>query len=179
MSHSHNVVPVRRNIHDNDDPYQPAGSLEDGTICADCGAVHRGGRWTLDEELRRKLEKQRAREQALQAHPTNHSTLCPGCRKAHDHSPGGVVTLRGDYLSQHRDDILNLIRNEEKKAVGINPTERIIQIDDRGDHLVIETTNEKLAQRLGRAIHRACHGEIQYKWSEDNKLARIEWERDR
>src|SRR2546426_594406 len=100
------VVPVRRNIHDNDDPYLPGGALAEGTICADCGAVFHGGRWTLDEELRRKLVKERAREQALQAHPMNHSTLCTGCRKAHDHSPGGVVTLRGDYLARHHDEIL-------------------------------------------------------------------------
>jgi len=178
MSHSHNVVPARRNIHDYDDPYQPQRALAEGTICADCGAVYHGGRWTLDEELRRKLERDRARAQAAQPHPSNHSTLCTGCRKAHDHDPGGVVTLRGDYLPRHREEILNLIRNEEKKAVGINPTERIIRIQEEGDRMVIETTNEKLAQRLGRAVHRACSGDIQYRWSEDNKLARVEWVRD-
>ena len=178
MPQNHNVVPARRNIHDFNDPYLPAGALAEGTICTDCGAVFHGGRWTLDETLRRKLERQRAAQQAVQAHPMNHSTLCPGCRKAHDHCPGGVVTLRGGYLTRHRDEILSLIRNEEKKAVGINPTERIIRMEEQSDQMVIETTNEKLAQRLGRAIHRACSGEIEYKWSTDNKLARVEWQRD-
>jgi NMD protein affecting ribosome stability and mRNA decay len=181
MSRSQNAVPfgdARRNIHDNDDPYRLAGALAEGTICSECGAVFHGGRWTLNDELRRKLEKARAQEHARQAHPMNHSTLCPGCRKAQDHCPGGVVTLRGDYLTRHHDEIMALVRNEEKKAVGVNPTERIIQVLEQNGDVVIETTNEKLAQRLGRAVHRACHGDIQYKWSEDNKLARVEWRRD-
>jgi ferredoxin len=178
MSYRQNAVPTRRNIHDYDDPYQLGGALAEGTICTRCGAVFHGSRWTLNEELRRKLEKERAREQARQAHRMNHSTLCSGCRKAQDRCPNGVVTLRGDYLAQHRDEIMALVRNEEKKAVGINPIERIIQVLEQAGEVVIETTNEKLAQRLGRAVHRACHGDVQYKWSEDNKLVRVEWRRD-
>jgi hypothetical protein len=43
--------------------------------------------------------------------------------------------------------------------------------------LVITTTNERLAQRLGRAIKKAFHGEVAYHFSHDNKLARVDWER--
>jgi hypothetical protein len=178
MSYTHNAVPVRRNIHDNDDPYSLPGAISDGTMCSGCQAVFHGGRWVLDEELRRKLEKARAREQARQAHPVNHLTRCTACRKVQDRCPGGVVTLRGEYLARHHDEILALVRNEEKKAIGTNAIERIIQIIETDGQVVIETTNEKLAQRLGRAVHKACHGDIQYKWSEDNKLARVEWRRD-
>jgi hypothetical protein len=40
----------------------------------------------------------------------------------------------------------------------------------------LETTTEKLAQRLGRAVHKARGGKIAYKWSHNNKFVRITWQ---
>ena len=74
--------------------------------------------------------------------------------------------------------VVNLIRNEEDRARGFNPLERVMSVRENGfGKLIISTTNEKLAQRLGRAIKRAFHGEVSYTWSHDNKLVRVEWER--
>jgi hypothetical protein len=42
----------------------------------------------------------------------------------------------------------------------------------------ISTTDEKLAQRIGREVHKACRGEVQYAWSDDVKLLRVRWMRD-
>lgn len=47
-----------------------------------------------------------------------------------------------------------------------------------GSDLEITTTNEKLTQRIGKAIHKAYDGTIEYKFSEDNKLARVNWHRE-
>ena len=41
----------------------------------------------------------------------------------------------------------------------------------------ITTTNEKLAQKIGKALHRAYSGHVEYKWSGDTKLARVTWHR--
>jgi hypothetical protein len=49
--------------------------------------------------------------------------------------------------------------------------------DGRGN-MVITTTNEKMAQRIGRAIKKAFHGDVSYDFSHDNKLARVEWVRE-
>ena len=43
--------------------------------------------------------------------------------------------------------------------------------------IVVSTTNEKLAQRIGRAIKKAFRGNVTYQWSHDNKLARVDWQR--
>jgi len=43
--------------------------------------------------------------------------------------------------------------------------------------MVISTTNEKMAQRIGRAIRKAFRGKVTYQWSHDNKLARVDWAR--
>ena len=64
------------------------------------------------------------------------------------------------------------------RAGGFNPLERVMSIIENGyGNIVISTTNEKLAQRLGRAIKKAFHGDVTYQWSHDNKLARVEWVR--
>jgi len=104
--------------------------------------------------------------------------ICPGCRKVQVKDPGGVLTLAGGFWQQHRDEILNLIHNEEKRAIGTNPLERVIDIETDGDRLVVQTTNEKLVQRLGRALQKAYDGAVVYKWSEDNKVARVNWTRE-
>ena len=39
-------------------------------------------------------------------------------------------------------------------------------------------TNEKLAQKIGRALKKAYDGRVEYKWPEDGKLIRVNWRRD-
>jgi hypothetical protein len=40
----------------------------------------------------------------------------------------------------------------------------------------IDTTTEKLAQRLGRSLRKARGGKVVYKWSHNNKLVRVFWD---
>jgi hypothetical protein len=104
--------------------------------------------------------------------------VCPACLKIRDNFPGGIVTLKGDYVLPHKQNLMNLVKNEEARARGFNPLERVMSVKENGfGSIVISTTNEKLAQRLGRAIKKAFHGEVAYHWSHDNKLARVDWER--
>jgi hypothetical protein len=42
----------------------------------------------------------------------------------------------------------------------------------------VQTTTEKLAQRIGQIIQKAFSGDLVYKWSDDNSLARIIWTRN-
>ena len=62
--------------------------------------------------------------------------------------------------------------------MGINPLERIIRMEEKGEELEIATTDEKLAQRIGREVRKACQGTVEYKWSEDSKLLRVNWARE-
>lgn len=43
--------------------------------------------------------------------------------------------------------------------------------------LVIKTAKEKLARHLGRAIHGAHKGALDYTWSNGDHLVRVDWER--
>ncbi len=161
----------RKNVDRETDPYIPRKSASAVGICPKCRAIYRNKRWVIDE----KEYAARTRKGAAAAVAW---VRCPACRKIEDGFPSGVVTLSGGYLREHRDEIVNLIRNEEKRAMGFNPLERIMHLEDRGETLEIATTNEKLAQRIGREVRKACQGTIEYKRSEDAKLLRVSWARE-
>jgi NMD protein affecting ribosome stability and mRNA decay len=150
------------------DMYLPRGASQKVSVCEECYAVYRNKRWYADPALYEKMKK----------NPETLDVVCPACLKIHDNFPGGIVTLRGGYLEEHKQEVMNLIRNEEDRARGFNPLERVMSIQEKeAGKLVVSTTNEKLAQRIGKAIKKAFHGAVSYNWSHDNKLVRVNWER--
>ncbi|MDH7570567.1 MAG: BCAM0308 family protein [Armatimonadota bacterium] len=160
-------VPTRRNVEDTGDPYLPNHTHPGKAVCRECQAVFHDDRWSLDPA---------AREKALRGGGVQYVT-CPACQKIRDRVPGGLFTLSGDFVAEHREEILNLIRNEDMRARNVNPLERVMEISEEGSEMVVTTTNEKLAQRLGRAVHRAYGGHVEYQWLADAKQARVRWSR--
>jgi NMD protein affecting ribosome stability and mRNA decay len=151
------------------DPYLPRGGSRSVSVCGGCRAVYMNKRWYADNEVYRTVAEK----------PETVKMVCPACLKIRDNFPGGIVTLKGDYVLPHKQDLLNLVKNEEERARGFNPLERVMSIKENGHgSIVISTTNEKLAQRLGRAIKKAFRGVVSYHWSHDNKLARVDWVRE-
>jgi hypothetical protein len=150
------------------DPYLPKGASKRITVCDGCHTVYKKKRWYADPHLYNEAVK--IRDTAV--------AVCPACLKIRDNFPGGIVTLKGDYVLPHKQELLNLIKNEEARARGVNPLERVMSVKETGyGSMVISTTNEKLAQRIGREIRKAFHGKVTYQWSHDNKLARVDWAR--
>ena len=150
------------------DSYLPRGAASRSIgVCNGCGAVYMNKRWYAENGKSAIANKEKVQ------------LTCPACLKIRDNFPGGIVTLKGDYVLPHKADLMNLIRNEEERARGLNPLERVIAIKENGfGSIVISTTNEKLAQRIGRAIKKAFHGDVAYHWSHDNKLVRVDWVRE-
>ncbi|MHB0913249.1 MAG: BCAM0308 family protein [Armatimonadota bacterium] len=168
MSSRERLVHIRRNIENNGDPYLNDLKPDEVAVCRECRSVYAGNRWELPHQAGRDL-----------AHADHVvETLCPACRKIRDRMPGGIVILSGGFLAQRKDEVVNLIHNENREAMEINPLERIMDIEASDEGLTVFTTNEKLAQKIGRAMHKAYDGTVEYKWSEDNKLVRVNWYRD-
>lgn len=157
----------RKNVDRETDPYIARRILASTAVCPNCRAVFRNKRWYLDDPAVKRTAA--GKDVVLRT--------CPACRKIRDGFAAGIVTLRGGYLREHRRDILNLVRNEEKRAAGINPLGRIMHVKEGEDWIEVATTGEKLAQRIGREVYKACRGTLEYKWSEDAKVVRVEWER--
>jgi len=150
-----------------DDPYQPAEGQE-ASLCTGCGALYQSKRWFFDEKLAAGLAgTAKVRE-----------VLCPTCRKVKDKYPEGILTLSGEFLKDHKDEIVTLLENEAARVGKRSVDDRIIQLTREGkDKMVVETTTEKLAQHLGRAVYKAYKGDLDFRWSSMNKFVRVYWSR--
>jgi len=139
-------------------------------VCKNCGSVHTHDRWYRYDQ---------APAEASSPDVRRSEVLCPACKQIQDRNPGGILTLSGAFLAGHRDEIMNLFRHEDEKAQGVNPLEKIMEITDLDENsLQITTTNEFLVQRLGRAVHSAYSGDIEYKFAGDDVPVRVYWKRD-
>lgn len=163
----YNPASFKKKVDTQTDSYLPKGAPGKVVVCRGCHALSTGKRWILDEA---------AYAKHLRA-GTARQVFCPACEKMRDGYPGGQVTLKGPFLAEHREEILRIIANEEKRARGFNPLHRIMSISDENRRLEITTTDEKLAQRIGRELRKACGGTVAYGWSHNNKFLRVQWER--
>jgi NMD protein affecting ribosome stability and mRNA decay len=149
--------------------YLPRWSPRGLLTCRGCGAVYYRRRWTLTppDEIRDKAEFGNGVR----------STLCPACRKISDHYPFGELHIVGAGREDAR-ELFRLLRNEEDRAREKNPLERIMRIEANHSGWRIETTTEKLAQRLGRSLRKARGGRVNYQWSHNNKFVRVFWQKE-
>lgn len=142
------------------DPYKGARKPPEPTRCPDCGAVYHRGRWTWGE----------APEGA-------HAEACPACRRIRDGMPAGYLTLTGEFLAAHRDEMLGAARRCEAAEKAEHPLQRIIAIAPEGEDLVITTTDAHLARRIGEALHAAYKGALDVHYNKEENLLRATWSR--
>jgi hypothetical protein len=138
-------------------------------VCPDCGATYANRRWS----------RLGAATQTVAAGSAT-TRRCPACRKKAVHvPPNGYLHLGGSYFAAHRDEIRHLVENEASRAADDNPVGRIMDWTEEGaDKVLVTTTTEHLAQRLGHAVEKAFGGKTRYDFSHENKLARVHWSRD-
>ena len=146
------------------DSYLPRRSPEGIFQCSGCGAFYARRRWTLTPPA----------EFIAPVHA--HPVYCPACRKMRERYPGGELHLLGVEMGD-RGEIARILRNEEERARQKNPLERIMRLQATNRDWRVETTTEKLAQRLGRSLRKARGGKLQYKWRHNNKFVRVYWEK--
>ena len=140
------------------DPYQAQLKLQEPTACRQCGAVYHHGRWQWGTP------------------PSDaHEDFCPACRRINDRFPAGVVTLHGDVARQRKDEIIGLARNEESAEKGEHPLNRIVDIEEVDEGLVISTTDIHLPRRIGEAVKRAFHGKLAMHFDEAGYFVRVDW----
>jgi NMD protein affecting ribosome stability and mRNA decay len=148
-----------------DDPYLTRKSYKEPTVCPRCGLVFRRRRWQRIAEFDPKS--------AAEMHK------CPACRKEEDHYVMGIVHITGGFFKQRKQEIVNMLYNEEKKEVMHNPLDRIMGLVEDEDDVRVETTSENLAVHLGRMLYNSYGGSVEYKFSDDQKLARVLWHREK
>lgn len=144
-------------------PYHEDKKYPEPTECPRCHLIYRLGRWQHPDE---EVEVREA-----------HSSHCPACRREIDRQPAGLLYLSGSYLTQHHDEIFQLLSNQSASAAAQRPLQRVMWIESGSNHTEVATTASHLAQRLGKAIEAACKGTLTIKHAHDAQLVRVYWER--
>jgi len=142
------------------DSYKSELKLHEPARCPECGAVYHTGRW-----------------QWALAPAGAHEQLCPACHRIHDRFPAGFVTLSGEFLAGHRDEVLSLARHREAKEKAEHPLQRIMAIEDVEDGVLITTTDPHLARNIGEAVRSAYKGRLEYHYNKEENLLRVRWNR--
>lgn len=140
------------------DAYKAKGKLPEPTVCPQCGAVFHEGRW-----------------QWRSAPAGAHRQTCPACHRLHDHYPAGFVTLQGEFFRTHRDEIMQLVHNQEKRVRVEHPLKRIMAVEEKDGTALVTTTDIHLARGIGEALHHAYQGELQYHYNPEENLLRVSW----
>lgn len=142
------------------DPYLDREKLEEPAVCSDCGAVYHDGRWQWITPPTHALQ-----------------TRCTACRRIHEHLPAGYVSVGGDFTRQHREEVLNLIRNVERREKAEHPLQRIMAIEDQDGGLEVTTTDIHLARGIGEALRHAYRGKLDFHYNKEQYLLRLRWAR--
>lgn len=144
------------------DSYKQTGKLPDPAFCTQCGAVYERGRWHW-----------KARPEAAQP------LLCPACHRTNDHFPAGIITLTGEMIDTHKDEMIRLIRHQEAAEKSEHPLNRVMAIDDgTPGRLEISTTDIHLPRRIGDALEHAFNGKISEHFDDGGYFVRVNWHRD-
>jgi hypothetical protein len=145
------------------------GAPPEPAVCPGCGAVYAKRRWSHSPD---------ARVRANSAAQPVAIRICRACRQRESGVPHGYVHIDGDFFPAHRADIEHLLHNEVERAREDNPLHQVLGWEDFGSGtLLITTSTEHLAQRLGHALEKAYDGTVHYGFSHRNKLAHVWWHR--
>lgn len=149
---------LRERVHD---PYHAKCKLSEPTACPQCGAVFRSGHWQWGE-----------------AAAGAHAALCPACHRIQDHCPAGFLSLSGSFFSEHRDELLHLVRNVEQRERAQHALKRLMAVEEQTDGTLLVTfTDPQLARAAGEALHSAYQGDLHFAYQEGEFLLRVAWQR--
>jgi len=142
-------------------PYYEYRKYAEPTVCAKCGSVFKDGRWTWSPPPQGEVNKE----------------LCPACRRIEDKYPGGIVRLEGPYFLEHKEEIINLVKNEEEDTKALRPLQRIMSMEEDDEGLTIYATYPHLARSIGEKVNSAHKGHLEFNYNAGEKFVRVLWRR--
>lgn len=142
------------------DPYHSKLKLQEGTTCSECSATYHKGRWTWESAASDAPQK-----------------LCPACQRIQDKVPAAFLTISGDFFSENKQEILNMIHNTEDKEKQSHPLKRIMAIDEQDGQTEVTFTDAHLASAIGHALESAYQGDLDLQYTKGDIMLRVTWNR--
>jgi NMD protein affecting ribosome stability and mRNA decay len=142
------------------DPYKSKRKLPEPTVCPECGAIYHKGRW-----------------QWASTPEGAHEEMCPACQRIRDRVPQGILTLSGEFVGTHTEEIMNVIHNLEEKEKAQHPLKRIMASEEQPEGLEVTFTDAHLARGAGEALHHAYKGELDFQYTDEENMLRVTWHR--
>ncbi|WP_321397222.1 BCAM0308 family protein [Emcibacter sp.] len=150
---------MKEEIHD---PYLKRSKPAEPTVCPECGAAFSKGRW----------------QWVTEAPKDAHEEMCPACQRIRDKAPAGFLTLSGEFLSGHRDEIMHLVHHKVEQEKKEHPFKRLMAVEEQEDGATVLTfTDVHLPRGVGEAIEHAYKGSLDIKSPKDAEIVRVYWER--
>jgi hypothetical protein len=129
-------------------------------VCSGCGAVYQEGRWSWSARPAGSCE-----------------LLCPACQRIHDRSPAGILTVRGECFTDHRNDVMTHIRDVVQRVGTQHPLKRIIDMVGNDTEAVFTFTDEQLTREIGDSLQFTFDGVLEYQYSSEESMLRVFWQR--
>jgi len=127
-------------------------------VCEDCDVVFHHGQWywgappLCDEK----------------------GGLCPACQRIRDRYPAGTIRLHR-LPEKYRDEVLAMIHNAEEREKREHPLERLMDIEDKGEELVVTTTGIHLARCIAGDLRRRFHGGVEVRYPKEEQFIQVDW----
>ena len=145
--------------HLDDEPHlqKPRNAL----VCTECGVVHHEGRWYWGAPPLAVVE----------------DALCPACTRIRARDARGTLRLPPDF-THYRDEIVGLIRNQEKLEKEEHPLERLMDVRKTRKGLVVTTTGIHIARRITSRLERRFHRKARMRFEDGEERVIVEWPSD-
>jgi hypothetical protein len=134
-------------------------------LCPRCSVLYQAGSWAWQTP-----------QTSLPADVR--SVVCPACQRIEDKNPAGTLTLSGEFLKAHHDEIINLIHNTEALEKAEHAMERLLDVTTQDGVVQVTTTGIHLANRIGHALDSAYKGQTKYHYDDEQTHVSIHWQRD-
>ena len=138
----------------------------DFVVCPSCGAVFDDKRWKAGFHLVRDARETKK----VFFH------LCPACAMVRQGQFEGEVVAIGVPERRIAETVAR-IESVGRTAAKRDPLDRIIRVSRRGRTIVVTTTENQLAVRVGKAVRAILGGRLLIRWSHEEDIVRVRWQK--
>lgn len=162
--------PRDHNLHPDEspDPYLNDPPRHEPARCSVCGNIYANKRWYHSDQYE------------LAETEEAHSFTCPGCQKVQDNYYFGELSVSGQFIAEHHEEISGLIQNEVHRRQKKNPLSKLVEVEVDKDaeqpEIIFHTTTGKLTELLSQALEKAFGGQLDL--TESGPVTRANWRRN-